>query len=240
MGLLKIPYLPQTKVTMGIGDIKCENIEIVPPCDFLNLPEGLKRHADLSFCYLGEGVAVCAKGSGEYYQKKLNKTQIMIIEGGTTLDRHYPLDAAYNVAILGKKMFCKKDISDKTLLNEAEKLNYKIVDIKQGYGKCSVCPVDENSAISADVSFARAAEKEGIDVLLITNDTIVLPMYNNGFFGGSAFMADKNTLIVNGDINLHPDSDRIKAFLEKRNIKINCTKAVPLFDFGSFIPLWEE
>lgn len=240
MSFLKIPYLPQSKVTIGIGDINCESIEIVPPCDFLNLPESLKRHADLSFCYLGEGIAVCAKGSREYYQKMLGKTQITIIEGETTLDRHYPLDAAYNVAILGKKIFCKKDISDKTLLNEAERLNYKIIDIKQGYGKCSVCPVDENSAISADVSFARAAEKEGVDVLLITNDTIILPMFSNGFFGGSAFMADKNTLYVNGDINLHPDADRIEEFLEKRNIKINCTKGVPLLDFGSFIPICEE
>ena len=40
MSFLKIPYLPQSKVTIGIGDINCESIEIVPPCDFLNLPEG--------------------------------------------------------------------------------------------------------------------------------------------------------------------------------------------------------
>ncbi len=239
MDFVKIPYLPKGKVKLCVADIERDDMIIIKPCPDLSLPDKLKGHADLSFCYLGDAVAVCAKGSYTYYNEKLINFPITLIEGERAVDLHYPYDAAYNVAIVGKKLFCKKDTTDPVLLSVAEKMGYKIINIKQGYGKCSVCPVDENSAISADMSFYKAAKKEGIETLLITNDTIVLPGYTNGFFGGCAYMTDEKTFCTKGDINTHPDSDRIKDFLYKRNIKIEGTEG-NLFDFGSFIPLLEE
>lgn len=239
MKFVKTPYLPKGKVAVAVADLKREDILIVEPCSFLNLPQSLKKHADLSFCYLGEGRAVCAKGSFDYYKRKFENTPLHIIEGETAPDIHYPYDAAYNVAIVGKKMFCKVDTTDKSLLKEAEILGYKIINIRQGYSKCSVCPVDENSAITADISFYKKAHLEGIDTLLITNQTILLPGYNNGFFGGSAYMEDEKTLCVKGDLKTHPDYDKIMEFLKVRDIKIKSGKG-NVFDFGSFIPIFEE
>ena len=238
MQFIKIPYLPKGKVKVAVGDLKRDDINMVTPFDKLNLPLPLKKHGDLSFCYLGEGIAVCAKGSGEYYQNALEG--LIIKEGRTQIDMHYPYDAAYNIAIVGKKVFCKTDTTDKTLLDECEKMGYKIIHINQGYSKCSVCPVDEFCAISGDKSFYKAAQKEGIEVLLIRNTSILLPGYNEGFFGGSAFMESENTLCVNGDISLHPDKEKIESFLKEKNIKINQLKNTPIRDFGSLIPIWEE
>lgn len=240
MDFIEIPYLPKTKTSLAVADIKMDNIKTIEPCPHLELPGALSKHADLSFCYLGHGNAVCARGSLDYYKAKLKGIPICLTEGSALLDRHYPYDAAYNVAIVGKNLFCKKDSTDKVLLTQAEKMGYKIININQGYSKCSVCPIDEQSAVSADKSFAKKAEAEGIEVLLITNDTILLPPYKNGFFGGCAFMADKNTLIVKGDIKTHPDSDKITEFLTKRNIQIKSLDSGSLFDFGSFIPILQE
>lgn len=240
MDFVEIPYLPKKKTALAVADIKMDNIKTILPCPQLELPAALSKHADLSFCYLGRGNAVCARGSLDYYKAKLKGIPIRLTEGDALLDRHYPYDAAYNVAIVGKKLFCKKSAADKVLLTEAEKMGYKIININQGYSKCSVCPIDEQSAISADKSFAKKAEAEGIEVLLITNDAVLLPPYKNGFFGGCAFMADKNTLNVKGDINSHPDCGKITEFLAKRNIQIKSLDTGSLFDFGSFIPLLEE
>lgn len=240
MKFVEIPYLPQNKITLGVGDVKREDVKIIPPCEFLNLPPTLKRHADLSFCYLGKGVGISAKGSGEYYKKVLGETGIKLYEGEKIADRHYPSDAAYNVAIVGKRLFCRVDITDRVLLEKAQEMGYKIINMNQGYGKCSVCPVGENWAISADASFRKAAEKEGIEVLLITNESIVLPGYNNGFFGGAAYMEDKETLCINGDLSLHPDREKIEEFLSEKHIRIKSEKGVPVFDFGSLIGIMEE
>ncbi len=241
MHFVKTPYIPQGKTLVGIGDVVHSDINIIKPFYLEKLPIGLRYHADLSFCYLGEGIAVCAPESYAYYKKAFENTPLEIIKGEKYLDMHYPNDASYNVAIVGDKMFCKKDITDKVLLNKAEECGYKIININQGYGKCSVCPIDETGAISADMSFCKAAEKNGVEVLFITNDTIKLSGYNNGFFGGCAYLYDKNTLFTKGDITTHPDYEKINSFLKKRNITIKCTKTRDsLCDFGSFIPIWEE
>lgn len=241
MNFVKTPYIPQGKTAIGIGDITHDGINIIKPFYLEKLPIALRYHADLSFCYLGEGVAVCAPESYEYYKKAFENTSLELIKGEKYLDMHYPLDASYNVAIVGNKMFCKKDITDRVLLNKAQECGYEIININQGYGKCSVCPVSQNSAISADMSFCKAAEKHGIEVLCTTNDTIMLPGYNNGFFGGCAYLYDKNTLFTKGDITTHPDYEKIALFLEKQKITVMCRKTKDfLCDFGSFIPIWEE
>ncbi len=240
MDFVKIPYLPKKRVFLGVGDIKIEKINSIEPFEEKCLSKGMRHHADLTFCYMGDGEAVVAPEAFEYYAKKFENTSLKITKGEKHLDRHYPLDASYNVAIVGKKMFCKKDITDRMLLQKAEEKGYEIINIKQGYSKCSICPIDESSAISADVGFCKKAIEAGVDVLLITNDTIELEGYGNGFFGGSAFMIDRKTLFVNGDLTTHPDFEKISDFLKKRNIEAVWEKnGKMLYDIGSFVPVFE-
>lgn len=240
MNFVKNPYLPEKRVIAGVGDVKIEKVKSVKPFLANCLTEGLMTHADLTFCYLGDGKAVVAPEAFDYYVKQFENTDLEITKGEKYLDRHYPHDASYNVAIVGNKMFCKKDITDCVLLEKAEEKGYEIIDIKQGYSKCSICPIDENSAISADVGFYKKAQKVGMEVLLITNESINLKGYNNGFFGGSAFMIDKKTLFVNGDLTTHPDFEKIADFLEKRGICAIWEKnGEKLYDIGSFVPVFE-
>lgn len=239
MGFLKTPYLPQGRVTLAVGDVEIAAAKVIKPFFLANLPSSMQRHADLSFCYLGEGVAICAPEAYAYYNEKLAFWNVKLVKGEKSVGSNYPCDAAYNVAIVGKRLFCKVDITDSVLLNEAEKLGYKIININQGYAKCSVCPVDENSAISADMSFYKAATKEGVDVLLITNESIVLKGFENGFFGGAAYCSEKGVIKAKGDVPTLPEYGKIKDFLNKRGIEFTGGVGA-VTDFGSFIPLWEE
>lgn len=233
MPVLKNAYLPKGKILAAVGDIWLPGIDIIRPYRAETLPKPLWQHADLTFSYLGEGVCVCAPESYDYYKKALEKYPVKLLRGGRRLEDTYPNDCAYNIAIVGKRVFCRTDAVDEVLLTEAEKRGFKIIDIRQGYSKCSVCPITENAAISADVSFCRAAEREGVECLLITNEGISLPGYDTGFFGGCAFMADEKTISAKGELKSHPDYEKIKSFLGKFNIAIKTLCGGPLTDFGS-------
>lgn len=239
MDFLKTPYLPKGRVVLAVGDVKIASVTVIEPFYLADLPLSMRRHADLSFCYLGSGVAVCAPEAYVYYSEKLAPWGIRLIKGDKSVGSNYPYDAAYNVAIVGKKLFCKAGLTDSVLLTKAEALGYEIINIRQGYAKCSVCPVDENSAISADMSFYKAAVKKGVDVLSITNGNISLEGFENGFFGGSTYCAQKGVVGAKGDMKTLPEYEKIKEFLNKRGIDIAQGDGA-VTDFGSFIPLCEE
>lgn len=239
MDFLKIPYLPKGRVTLAVGDVKIDAVTVIEPFYLADLPPSMRRHADLSFCYLGSGVAVCAPEAYSYYSEKFAPWGIRLIKGEKSVGRNYPFDAAYNVAIVGKRLFCKTALTDGVLLSKAKELGYEIININQGYAKCSVCPVDENSAISADLSFYKAATAAGVEVLLVTNESIRLEGFENGFFGGCTYCAQKGVISAKGDMTTLPQYGKIKEFLGKRGIDIaNGNSTVT--DFGSFIPLCEE
>lgn len=239
MSFIKIPYLPQKAVTVGVGDIELEGVRVIKPYLIEGLPASMQHHADLSFCYLGDGVAVCAPEAYEYYLNELSFTNLKLVKGEKRVGCNYPLDAAYNVAIVGKRLYCKVTVCDSVLLRTAEAMGYEIININQGYAKCSVCPVDENSAISADMSFYKKAVQGGLEVLLITNDSILLEGFDNGFFGGCAYMAKKSVMSVKGSFKSLPQYEKIKEFLHKRGITAE-TGSGYVTDFGSFIPICEE
>ncbi|MBQ8003058.1 MAG: hypothetical protein IJ297_06415 [Clostridia bacterium] len=239
MPLVQKPYLPEKRVRVAIGDVKIKNVEIIKPYPIQTVVQSMSLHADLSICYLGRGIAICAPEAFEYYKEKLSCYNISLIRGETIVCRNYPCDAAYNVAIVGNKIFCKEKITDNTLKSCAIQMGYEIININQGYAKCSVCPIDEKTAISADMSFVKKASEAGIEVLPITNEGIQLKGFSEGFFGGCAFMTDKHTFSLKGDIDTLPSVEKIRAFLLQKGISIeNQTGQVQ--DFGSLVPIIEE
>ena len=159
------------------------------------------------------------------------------IEGKSIIGSNYPGDSAYNVGIVGKKCFLNKNVCDGTLYDILISEGYEIIQVNQGYTKCSICPIDENSFITGDVSIARAGENSGMEVLLISNEGISLPGYKNGFFGGCCGMSDENELLINGDSDLLSDSAKIKDFLLSKGITIKNLRNGEVIDIGSIIPL---
>ena len=210
---------------------------VIPPARLDVLPPSLQRHADLGICLADGRTAVCPPDSFDYYKEALSPYGFTIICGKNALSCNYPKDSAYNVCVAGKKCFLNKNVCDEVLYDILTSVGYEIIHIKQGYTKCSICPIDENSIITADAQIASIAKRCGMDVLEITNDSIVLPGYSNGFFGGSSGMGDKNSLLINGELSTHPDKDRILSFLQGKNIEVKELKKGNLTDIGSILPL---
>ncbi|MDO4563207.1 MAG: hypothetical protein Q4C12_05170 [Clostridia bacterium] len=231
MKFIDTPYLPQNAVKVAISAVSVEGVKTIPPPKIVSLRGALCTHADLGFCPLGKNEAVCPPQTAQYYERALAQFGFKIICGEKSVGSNYPEDCAYNVAIIGRRALCRIDITDRRLLEELSVRGFEIINIAQGYAKCSVCPIDENFCISADKG---AAGK--VDSLLIENTGVCLQGFSNGFFGGCAGMIDKKTLFVTGDINTLASGKIILDTLIEKDIKVVCAHGA-VYDIGSIIPI---
>lgn len=251
MHFIEIPNLPQSKVRLlvtngGIGDSLTSSLESLgikvlrtKPCSMVSEP--IARHPDIQLCHLGSNKVVVHNylGYNNELIAELVPFGISVEEDHSELKKDYPADIAFNCLRVGNKLFCKKEYTSEKILNYCREHNIEIINIKQGYAKCSSCVVTENAIITADHGLAAAVRKEGIEVLLIREGHISLPGYPYGFIGGASFKMDKETLCFTGNIKIHPDYEDIHEFL--RNFKVNddsLSLESPI-DYGSFIPLME-
>ena len=66
----------------------------------------------------------------------------------------YPSDVLFNACLVGNNIICNEKTISKLILEEAKARGYQIIDVSQGYTKCSVCVVSDNAVITADNGIA--------------------------------------------------------------------------------------
>ena len=146
----------------------------------------------------------------------------------------YPHDIAFNAACTGKYFIHNLRYTAPVLLQKAADLGMSMIDVRQGYSKCSTVIVDEDSIITYDRGLASACTAAGMDVLTISPGHVILPGYDTGFIGGASGRIGDN-VYFNGDITMHPDFDRIEAFIRGRSLNVRWFDGWPLTDTGSII-----
>lgn len=208
----------------GITPIKIEK------CN--NVIKPVSEHTDMVFSYIGSGKYLCEKS-----QQKLTEeldSYGFECQGEVELLREYPHDIPLNHVSIGKNLICKADYTP-----QAVKDCYKIIDVKQGYAKCSCAVVDENSIITDDESIFNTLSKLKFDVLFVRKGSVQLKGLNYGFIGGCCGKIAKDTLAFCGDLTTHSDFAQIKAFLNERNVYPLSLIKGDLIDIGSIIPVTE-
>ena len=160
-----------------------------------------------------------------------------IIDGKTTLKKNYPYDIAYNAALVGNNLFCNEKYTDSIILEYCKEHKIKMLNTKQGYAKCSICVVSDNAIVTSDKNILNTAIKNNIDVLQVENKGIILEEYGEGFIGGATGLIEKDLLVVNGNIELHRDCDRIKSFCTKYGVTVLSLSDEPIYDIGTIIRL---
>lgn len=149
------------------------------------------------------------------------------------LGSDYPADIPYNAACTGKYFIHNLRHTAPSLLEAAQLAGMSMIDVRQGYAKCSCVIVDEDSIITYDHGIASRCEKAGMNVLLVRAGGIDLEGYNTGFIGGTSGRVD-DAVIFCGDIDSHPDAVQIREFIEKRGLKV-IDFDFSLTDIGSII-----
>lgn len=166
------------------------------------------------------------------------KPESPIYEGApNALSSLYPGDCRYNAACTGKFFIHKLDVTDAGLLGAAKASSgdeFHLVDVRQGYAKCSTVIVDEDSIITYDKGIAKPCEAAGMNVLLVKSGFVKLRGAGTGFIGGASGRVD-NEIVFNGDLSAHPNFREITAFIEGRGLGCKWFSSYELEDIGSII-----
>ena len=209
----------------------------LPPYERLDLP--ISSHADMLFCIL-DNTVFCYKDYIEEngFDSLLQKEGYFLKFVSKKCEKTYPNDIALNVLKMGNLLFCNQKYVATEVVDYANINGYKIINIKQGYSACSTLIIDENNAITSDIKIQKAMEKENKNVLLASNDKIVLNGYNCGFFGGASGVIGKKIYFF-GDISTLPDYENIKSFIYNCGFEICSLSSGRVCDFGGFKQIWD-
>ncbi len=199
-----------------------------------NVYDEISGHVDISAFYDGENLIV-SKEAGEYYEKTLDGENISLIISEIGLNKKYPENICFNVCYTGKYAIGNFLYTSEDVVKSLRKLNAEMIQVNQGYANCSICVVDENSVITSDQGVFKVLTENGLDVLKIQEGYIDLFEMDYGFIGGASGLIGNDTICFFGDIDTHPDSSSIKAFLKKHNKEIVCLNSSSLKDYGSLI-----
>ncbi len=201
------------------------NIVFTVPINAIDGP--LKYHTDIQITKINDDMFVCEPTVYDYYVNALKGKKIIC--GSTVLKSNYPYDIAYNVTRVGNKCLCYEKYTDKEVVKN---LNCEIINIKQGYSKCNICVVDENSVITSDEGIFKICIENGIDALKITDGQIDLKPFKYGFIGGASMKIRKSKLLFFGNIKLHSDYKKIREFCDLKNVEIKSFLNEKLTDLG--------
>lgn len=213
------------------------DIKIIKTTECPNTYNAIKCHPDISLCKLYDNNIVVAPNVYDYYSKTLKNYGFNVIKGSSLIQNKYPHNISYNVAIFGNYAIHNFKYTDPEILKFLEENNIQKIDVEQGYSKCSICIVDENSIITSDKGIMKASLSFDIDCLLIRQGFIDLFDMNYGFIGGCSGSISSDTIAFFGDIKKHPDYNQILSFITKKNKKIVCLSQENLLDLGSLIPI---
>ena len=240
---LKNPNFPESKVKTvftDIDDIDLKNvfddlsIKVIGSHENTFLDQPVSKHADILCNYVGKSTFLVDKNQVELCRFiEDNNGKSVIVEN---IKSPYPNDCLLNFADIGDYIICNKSILTEEILEILP--DKPIIDVKQGYSKCSVCICGRNTIITDDKSVYNAVSRyDNINSLLIEKGTVRISKYNYGFSGGCCGLVDKNLLLFNGDLSLHSDFDKIKKFLYDNDVNYIDIKGKPLTDIGSIIPI---
>ncbi len=200
-----------------------------------NLYYEISAHTDIHCCKINENI--------------ISTSEISIknsITGLSTLSNKYPYDIPYNICIVGNLAIHNFKYTDKRILELLDRNNFIKTHINQGYSKCSIAVIDEKSIIVTDKNIFKILSNYDLDILLIDEAlTKKIHLYKNekleyssmnGFIGGVISRID-DFVFVSGDLN-HIDFDnKIRNFIEKRNLKIIDFPNMDLIDYGGVLKI---
>ena len=205
---------------------------VLPPCK--SLGKGVDTHADLMLFPIGNSVFIYEDiintSEGLYECLTSRGYDIKTMSGAPSAE--YPFDIGANCLCIGRYIFSKTKYTAREIREYAEKTGYSLVNVNQGYARCTACPVGESAVITADPSIAKSALSQGIELLRISEGGVSLRGFDHGFIGG-ACGAFEDKLFFAGDILKHPNGDEIVAFCKAHGIEPHSLSDEPLRDIGS-------
>ncbi len=218
-----------------IIDLGYEIIDFMPN---QNVDSRIAHHADLSFFVCDKDIFIAKEMS--YLAEKFVSLGYYVHVIDTWLGKEYPSDVKLNCVLFGEYFLCNVDTVSENVLNYIRQKGKTVINVNQGYTKCSVIPVADNAIITDDESVSNKCTEYGIDVLKIKKGNVILDGFDYGFIGGTAGLLFDDIIAFNGDVLTHPDGEKIIEFISKYKKRYVSLAENTLVDIGSIICLSED
>ena len=239
------PFVPKGRAELVIIDgrasreivtgLESLNIKVIPTIQCQEVYDAVAYHPDIVIHPLDDKTIIVAPNVYDYYKDILSSTPLKLIKGDRKLGRNYPENVAYNVARVSKYAIHNFKYTDEKLVYYLKKQGIELINVKQGYSKCSVTNVGEKAVITADKSIYNGLKVRGIDTLLIKEGFISLPGLDYGFIGGSTGHLSPSELAFSGEYIEHPSFNEVSSFLKKNKVKPIILSSKIIIDIGSII-----
>lgn len=222
--------------------LKYLGYRLVPLKKSINVYPEISSHTDIFAVKIGHTL-VCEKNTYEDMEFMLKDSEFDIISGKDEVGMEYPEDVKYNVCMVGRYAIHNFKYTDKKVLKLLNDLNYELIDVEQGYTNCSIAVIDDSSVITTDKKIAEKLIANNFSVLYLDYipDIKLLDEYGNysnmnGFIGGAMGKVDNN-IIVFGDLCKIDRENKIREFIESRNLKLIEFEDLDVIDYGGLIEL---
>lgn len=247
LSFVKKPNLPSGNVTSVIisekyvkffSELNRLGVSVIvsPPIEEVDGAE--KFHADISAIHLGSEKIICAKNNHSLIEK-LHSLGFDILMSENNIIGNYPECTALNAVIMDKGIICRRKSVDSAVLKHCRSM-LPIINVNQGYSRCSTAIVSENAVITSDMGIYNACIENRIDVLKISNGDIEIEDYKYGFIGGTCGKLSYNILAFCGKIEHHKDYRDMKAFALNYGVNLLSLSNDKLFDVGGILPVLEK
>ena len=204
---------------------------IVPKCDYVY--NAIDGHVDIQLNIIDKNSReiIVQNSINNDFIKKLEEYKINFSFSKNSLGLSYPNNIILNGLILDEYFVHNLKYTDENLLDNVK--DKKLINVKQGYTKCSVLPIGNKAIITSDKKIALSLKSEGFDTLILPSGDILLPDLNYGFIGGVGGMINSNTLALFGEISNYAFGNELYRFLYKYDIEPISLRKGKLIDRGS-------
>lgn len=196
----------------------------------------IASHPDLVITIVDNSLIIDENADSSIFLQ-LDALHVPYIRSSCVLGSKYPEDVAYNAVVTGHHLIHRLDSTNTLTLQHCRNIGKALVNVKQGYSKCSTVIVDNKHLISTDNGICQIIRNyTDINILPVQPGFVELEGFDYGFLGGCSGLI-RDTLVFHGDLSKHPDYFSIKEFVESTGKRLLYFTDFPLRDIGSILVL---
>lgn len=190
--------------------------------------KGLDTHPDILVHPLPNGELLVDRDNLDYYKEIFKDKKI--IPSCSSLSEKYPGDIHLNAFAFKKIFIHNLKETDEGILDYYKRTGYQLVNINQGYAKCS-CLVTQDFVITSDGGIFESL-RDLIPIYKIDHGQIKLQNFNYGFIGGASGVLGKK-IFFTGDLSHHSSYEEILKIINEYDYEIEILSKDPIEDYGT-------
>lgn len=214
---------------------------LVPTDRVSSLYEAIDGHPDMQFFAINEKI-IAHKDISKNQGELLHKLGASVTLGNSSLSLPYPHNIPYNALLAPDLLMHKLDATDQVILKEIKELQkskeIKLINVRQGYSRCSCAYIGNNSFITEDIVMADHLLSLGKNVFYQKHSNVYLEGFDFGFIGGAVSLISiegEELVLISGSLDSYSYGKELKIFLSQRNIRYECICGGTLMDRGTII-----